>query len=118
MPTVLKKTVLIIYALAVGFLSLRPAAEPGVEHMDKVMHIVVYGLFAFLGFIAAKNTHAFYWICAAIVTYGGLLEIAQSHIADRQMSFYDFTANIFGVLVAIMLITLVQNRSQKRSNTH
>lgn len=111
----MKTGLLVAYAVLVGLISLRPGEGPGIEHADKVSHFVVYGFFAVLGFMAAKNTRMFYIICVAIIVYGGLLEVAQYYVISREMSLLDFIANTLGVLVGIAVVTLATNWSQKRA---
>ena len=93
----------------IGFMSLRQIEEPGIEHVDKVMHFGAYGLFAVLGFFASKNTKTFFFVCLAIILYGGFLEWAQPRVADRHMSLYDFIANSGGVLVGALAVHWIKN---------
>ncbi len=113
----IKRSIFALYAILVGYLSLRTTAGPGIEHVDKVMHFGVYGLFAVLGFTAVRSARAFFWICLAIIAYGGLLEVAQFYAADRVMSLYDFTANTFGVLTGAAVAIMVKNPWRQRPGT-
>ena len=106
----MKVLVFLGYALFIGFMSLRQSEGPGIEHLDKVMHFGAYGVFAVLGFFTSKNTKTFFFVCIAIILYGGFLEWAQSYVVDRQMSLYDFVANSAGVLVGATMVQLIKNR--------
>lgn len=111
----MKIIVVITYAAFIGFMSLRQAEGPGIEHLDKGLHFAAYGLFAVLGFIASKDTKTFLFVCLAIILYGGLLEWAQFYLADRDMSVYDFVANSIGVLIGALVVHLVKNRGRIQS---
>ena len=112
----MKIIILIAYAFFIGFMSLRQFDGPGIEHADKVMHFGAYGLFTILGGFASKNTKTFFFLCLAIILYGGMLEWAQSHVADRHMSLYDFFANSVGVLIGAIVVQSVKNRRPVRAS--
>ena len=110
----MKISLLVIYALFIGFMSLRQGDGPDVEHADKVMHFAAYGLFAVLGFIASKTKKVFFNMCVAIIAYGGLLEVAQFYTVGREMSVYDFIANSLGVLAGAWAATMAKSLGQKQ----
>ena len=111
----MKIIVLIAYAFFIGFMSLRQIEGPSIEHVDKVFHFGAYGLFAILGFIASKDTKTFFFVCLAIILYGGLLEWAQFYVVERDMSVFDFAANTVGVLVGALIAHLVRNRLRPKA---
>lgn len=69
------------------------------EPWDKVGHLVIYSIFALLGCRIIANPRQFIYLCVGIATYSGLLEVAQSFVPGRVMSFYDLLANIAGVFL-------------------
>ena len=74
--------VFILYAGIVAFASLRPGIDGGIEHLDKVTHLLVYYIFAVLGYRALKARSYYLYVCLGIIAYGGLLEVVQSHLPD------------------------------------
>ena len=91
--------VFFFYAGTVAFVSLRPAGTCGLELWDKAMHMMVYAIFAVLGYrVFTRHRHYFYG-CLGIVAYGGLIEVAQSFTPDRLMSGLDFLGNTLGVVL-------------------
>lgn len=97
--------VFILYAGIVAFASLRPGIDGGIEHLDKVTHLLVYYIFAVLGYRALKARSYYLYVCLGIIAYGGLLEVVQSYIPGRIMSGYDFMANTLGVLLGALVVS-------------
>lgn len=92
------------YAALVTVLSLRPSSGPGVEHLDKITHLLAYYIFAVLGYRILRDGRHYWAVCLAIIAYGGLLEVAQSYTPDRFMSGYDLVANTLGVALAALVV--------------
>ena len=97
--------VFILYAGVVAFVSLRPGMGSGVEHLDKVTHLLVYYIFAVLGYRALKGGRNYTYVCLGIIAYGGLLEVVQSYMPGRIMSGYDFMANTLGVVLGAVVVS-------------
>ena len=93
----------VIYTTFVTYISLRPVDSTSIEPWDKVGHIVIYSLFAVLGSGVIHNRSQYAALCAAIVVYGALIEWAQSFLPGRVMSFYDFLANVVGVVLGAIV---------------
>ena len=102
-------TAFIVYAAIVTVTSLLPAGDQGVEHLDKVVHLLVYYIFAVLGYRMLTNKRHYLYMCAGIVAYSGLIELMQSYIPGREMSALDLLANIVGVILG----ALVANRRRQ-----
>ena len=94
-----------IYAGIVAVTSLRPGDNVNLDPMDKVVHLLVYYIFAVLGYRALANKTYYLYVCLGIIAYGGLMEIGQSWIPGRQMSAYDFLANTLGVVLGAAVVT-------------
>jgi VanZ family protein len=73
--------------------------------MDKVVHLLVYYIFAVLGYRSLANKGNYVYMCLAIIAYGGLLELGQSYIPGRDMSGYDFLANTLGVMLGAAVVS-------------
>ena len=96
--------VFIVYAGIVAVTSLSPGGNQGVEHLDKVVHLLVYYIFAVLGYRMLANKRYYLYLCLGIVVYSGMIELGQSYIPGRDMSIYDLLANILGVTLGALVI--------------
>ncbi len=98
---------LIFYAYAgiVAITSLRPAGDMNIDPMDKVVHLLVYYIFAVFGHRALTNKRYYPYLCLGIIAYGALLELGQSYVPGRHMSAYDLLANTLGVLLGAAVVT-------------
>jgi VanZ family protein len=97
-------TVFIVYAGIVAVTSLTPSDNQGVEHLDKVVHLLVYYIFAVLGYRMLANKRYYLYLCLGIVAYSGMIELGQSYIPGRDMSMYDLLANILGVTLGALVV--------------
>jgi VanZ family protein len=97
--------IFIAYAAIVAVTSLRPGDGVSIDPMDKVVHLLVYFVFALLGYRALANKTYYLHMCLGIVAWGALMEIGQSWIPGRQMSAYDFLANTLGVALGAAVVT-------------
>ena len=96
--------VFIVYAGIVAFTSLYPGGSQSVEHLDKVVHLLVYYIFAVLGYRMLANKRHYLYMCFGIVAYSGLIELGQSYIPGREMSMLDLLANIVGVALGALVV--------------
>lgn len=97
--------IFVVYAGLVGTFSLLPGTGASGDHLDKLQHLLVYYIFAVLGYRALKAGRGYWLLCAGIIAYGSLLEFAQSYTPDRFMSGYDMLANTLGVLLGAAVVT-------------
>ncbi len=87
--------------LAVAALSLMPMPSTGVN--DKLSHLVTYfGLAGWFGLLAG-NRSALAWTLAAVIAYGGLIELLQAMTSYRQAEWADMLANSLGAAAGIWL---------------
>ncbi|MDB1123704.1 VanZ family protein [Vibrio algarum] len=84
----------------------------GIENLDKVMHFIAYCFFSVLAFLIVKSKSQFVGLCAAIVLYSLLLELAQSLMPFREASLADFIANTVGVIIGAILISKANRLSK------
>ena len=99
------KNVFIIYAGLVALVSLLPGGRESGEHLDKVVHLLVYYIFAVFGFRMLTNKQHYFYVCIGIIIYGGLIELGQSYTPGRDMSGLDMVANIAGVALGAVMMS-------------
>ncbi len=104
----LYRFLLLGYWIFVTYVSLRPITGLSIGSSDKAIHLLLYFVFALLGYGVFRELRAYYIVCVGIVGYSGLMEIAQSFIPDRFMSGYDLAANVVGVVFGGLIVTAVQ----------
>ena len=102
------KTVFIVYAGIVAVISLLPGGKDSGDYLDKVVHLLVYYIFAVFGYRMLANKRYYFYICLGIIIYSGLIELGQSYTPGRDMSGFDVVANIAGVALG----ALVMNRKR------
>ena len=80
------------------------------NHFDKVMHLGVYGLLAFVTSLAWPRLSKLK-IGLACLSYGGILEIAQGALSTgRVASFWDFVANGVGAVIALLFVVVINRK--------
>ena len=102
------------YSLFIIWASLRPTGTGNiVPHLDKLIHLVVYGL---LGATIALAWPKFsklkiFWGC---VGFGAALELAQGFMAvGRSASFFDSLANSLGAAIGVSVIAIIARKLRK-----
>jgi VanZ family protein len=101
--------VFVFYAVLVAFVSLRPMSGATIEPWDKVLHLVIYAVFAVLGYQALKEGRRYFYVCLGIIAYSALIEVGQSYMPGRVMSGYDFLANTVGVVFGAVVVRRVRS---------
>lgn len=87
--------------LAVAVLSLMPMPSTGVN--DKLSHLVTYFTLAGWFSLLAGKRSALAWTLAAVIAYGGLIELLQALTSYRQPEWADMLANSLGAATGIWL---------------
>jgi VanZ family protein len=95
--------VFVLYTYFVAYASLTPMDSGPLGPWDKVGHLLIYAVFAWLGHRLVSNARHYLYLCTGIIIYSGLMEVAQSYIPGRMMSSYDFLANTVGVFIGALL---------------
>jgi len=103
----IRKALALVYCAAIMFLSHQsnPISLPGSFYsVDKFYHFIEFGLCAALVFFAwAYNKK---YILILIISFALSDEIHQFFIAGRTCSFFDFIADIIGILLVYFLFRL------------
>jgi len=108
--TLLNYSLLIIYALAVTVLSLKPTVDvQNIPYNDKVAHCLTYALFTFFAWRLSPSRSAFLINALLVFAYSVLIEFIQP-LTGRMLSGWDMVANGLGVILAALLITLTLHR--------
>jgi VanZ family protein len=104
--------------LVVAYLSLAPGGTiPHAHRIDKALHVVGYAGLVWLGGLACAAWRARIGLAAALLGYGGLLELFQDGLPRHQASLLDMAANLGGLfagLVALALTDLAVRRLAAR----
>lgn len=101
-------------------------AFPKVEifNADKIVHVGVYGLLAFLCYISLIHqrkfksfySNPFIWSLFICTLYGASDEFHQYFVPNRSCEFWDWIADFFGVILAILLIKYFLEKRYKLFN--
>lgn len=87
---------LLLVLIAVG--SLMPVhGVPSFQHMDKCIHFAGYAFMAFIPAYFSGKWRIILKTGVILLLAGVAIEIAQYFVPSRDMSFYDFLANIAGI---------------------
>ena len=57
------------YAGLVAILSLRPLGDSGIQHFDKLMHLLVYYIFAVFGYRMLESKRHYCLLCLGIIAH-------------------------------------------------
>ncbi len=86
-----------------------------IEGVDKVIHIILFGVEAFLLGLAVgvgKRLHTFY-IVAWCTLFGGALELVQLYwINGRSGDFFDLLADAVGAVFGVLILTFMAKDNQ------
>lgn len=112
-------TFVIIWLLVITSLSAfsgNKIPEIPVWNVDKLAHIIMYGVLSFLlllscnpDYLKQKNSssHTFFIVLFCIF-YGGFMEILQHYVfVNRSGNLYDFIANIIGSISGVLIYPYV-----------
>ncbi|MFT7772116.1 VanZ family protein [Roseateles sp.] len=90
--------------VAITWLALVPAPPPAIgTGWDKSNHALAFGSLAFAGAWAWwPRPRQWGWLAAALLAYGGAIEIAQSHLPPRTGDWLDLLADGFGIALGLL----------------
>jgi VanZ family protein len=99
--SVFLRTLLPLYAVVIGWLSLAPVSGEGLP-WDKALHFVAYSGFAglLLPWTRARTARLLP-LGTAVLVYSALLELAQHSVPGRSMDGWDLLANGLGITVGL-----------------
>jgi VanZ family protein len=116
MTSLLLKTAFWLAMVMVGTLSLTPVEELPAQVFniwDKAQHAGGFALLTLLGGMAYRSQRL--RILIGMLTYGGLIEVAQSATGWRHGDLQDLLADAVGVMLGAAILAVAQSK-QSRSN--
>lgn len=117
------KYIALFYALLIFVVSAIPQIPPplGFKWGDKVAHLLEYGVFSFLLFLAfytsgkeSLKRHVFLLSVLIGMVYGLSDEIHQKFVPGRNCDIYDFLADGLGIIVVQTVLWLYLKRKERR----
>ncbi len=101
-------TLAVLAAIAITIGSLTPLPQlPDVPSNDKIMHLVAYGVLAFLASFHRRSLIRIFFIVVAVSAFGGMIELIQP-FANRFMSLGDTFANILGACLGASAAVMIR----------
>tara|TARA_Y100001960_G_C14664817_1_gene822734 strand:+ start:970 stop:1320 length:351 start_codon:yes stop_codon:yes gene_type:complete len=77
--------------------------------IDKIVHALVFGIFAIFLFFATRRT----WLAITIASlYGATDEWHQIYVDGRIADLWDWVADIVGAITGVISVTLYRNKSK------
>lgn len=96
---------------ALLLMPIEPSAEPGVPHLDKLVHFLSF--FAIVLPAVLVRPGAWPWVFALAVAWGGAIEWIQPHFG-RGFDLADIVANTLGALTAFPVARWIRLRLERR----
>jgi VanZ family protein len=82
-------------------------------YWDKLQHALVFIILTVAGCLAFTQKKL--WVCISLVGFGALIEVLQGVVTTtRTPSFYDWLADILGILIALALLATFKKRSAQK----
>jgi VanZ family protein len=89
----------------VAYLSLKPGIPGEIyDGLDKWRHIAAYATLGVSGTLAFATRRHFWFLLAGLTLYGATLELAQTFVDYRTGSWLDFSANVAGVVIGMIVM--------------
>jgi VanZ family protein len=80
--------------------------------LDKVVHMLVFGLIAALLWLSTRSGQP-YPVFAVVMAVAAADELHQRYLPGRIVSLTDFAANLAGVLLVLLLLELARRRNER-----
>ena len=83
-------------------------------HLDKIVHATLFVLLTFTGYLAYSKFQP--WLYSGLMCYGVLTEVLQGTLTvTRYASFYDWLADVAGILICALLIKMFNMHDKPQS---
>lgn len=106
-------TLLLAYSAFIFTLSSGPVEMPGARFpaQDKVLHVVAYGIMAWLAWCAMHALrHPGWWAWLYAAGYGATDEWHQYFVPGRHCDLWDWVADAIGAALAVVMLTALARR--------
>jgi VanZ family protein len=102
------RLLLLVLFCIVSYLALTPHPPKGMDTgWDKTNHLLAFGALAFSGHWAwGTRLHRYVGVPAALLIYGGSIELLQLHVPGRDGEWADLFADACGILAGLLLAML------------
>lgn len=88
---------------------------PIFPYLDKIIHACLFSALSLIGYLAYANYKRL--LCIGLATYGAVTELMQGMFTEtRFASVYDWLADLAGILIALLLISVVINKLNLKSS--
>ncbi len=87
-----------------------------IKNIDKLIHVCIFGVFAFVWFIAYSKEKYLKYILIFGILYSVVLEIMQQYVSNRQFDLGDIIANIVGISIVCAFILRYLKIKNKKLN--
>jgi VanZ family protein len=105
------RLIFLVLTVLVIWLSVKAPGEAlGFHIWDKLQHLMAYAALGFAGSLGFPGRKPTIILALGLVFLGAALEVAQSYVPARDMSFGDGVADLLGVAVGIGLGYLIVQR--------
>lgn len=104
---------LLAAVLVTAFFAFRPGPGPApvFTAADKVQHLLAFGCMAFAGRLGFARQAA---LAAALLAYGGFIELVQTQVPGRDASWDDLVADALGIAAGLALVAWLRRRTPPR----
>jgi len=104
------KVSFVLCVVTISLLSLSPSESvPQVGGFDKVVHFLSYFFLSLSFWLGFNKVKAAWFVLVLLVLFGVCIEILQSFVPGRMMSFMDAVANALGVLAGFWMFMAMFN---------
>ncbi|MGR5145017.1 VanZ family protein [Photobacterium alginatilyticum] len=113
---------LVCYSLFITYVSLMSGHGEGdftelkqykIPHLDKLLHVAAYWLYALLALLASRDIHRRWlvgWMLLLLILHGTVLEYLQITLAvGREASLPDIVANTTGIVLGYVTMLIYQH---------
>ncbi len=102
---------LLVLAGITAYFAFTPGGVPGPDFdgADKIHHLLAFGSMAVAGALSVSQGGR--WaaqVAAALLAYGGFIELVQSQLPTRTASWADLLADAFGIAGGLVLTALLR----------
>lgn len=81
----------------------------GFAHFDKLKHLAAFAVLSIIGCAAASpSRRTGWWIAAALLAYGGFIELVQTQLPHREAEWGDMLADAMGIGFGLLVVAMLR----------